>query len=346
MARRSGTHSPSAPARCLQGCPPPACTPAGPCSHRAHSCVTRLERSPPGQGGGLHREASLTLQRRGARSVQEGLAEAPGGCPFKATASLQPPQAVYTRAFYNKMPGAGHPPQPRRRHSSRAESAQLPWGGARAGRAHAELGTAPCTRARPGSSRRRAPHTTHPKNADLGDAQPVAPRQASHADGPGPQPPPGKHVAILASPSFQHSQGQQSPRAADTSWPQAGPVPQELRDGRDMGAWAGGKYRAIKQGGRSQEASCPHPGLPKGSISPNQGGGGAAGAAPLLRTAAAWPQRPLSLLTGRGFAQPASEAGSQRCFWMDRRGPGQDSGKGPQLPTTRHDVCLSRPYQE
>lgn len=108
----------------------------------------------PWEGSGLLGNPSApsavaSSQGRAARPGQQSprwLAKAPGSCPFKATAFLQPLWAVDARAFYNKMPGAGCPPWPRRLHSRGAGRVPLPGEGE--GRTRMPCAKPPCARAR------------------------------------------------------------------------------------------------------------------------------------------------------------------------------------------------------
>lgn len=168
-------------------------------------------------------------------SGQEGLAQAwaaepvggwpgPWGLPLQSHSFLQPPRAVYARAFYNKMPGAGLPPTATAPAFQQGRARGAPGGGQ--GRAW----TAVCTTARSRVLQQKAPGTCITlRTQQLGDVRPWHQAEPDHADGPQPRHGPGSTWPLCPHRPCGTSRGQLSPRAADTTWPRAGSVPQELK---------------------------------------------------------------------------------------------------------------------
>lgn len=206
------------------------------------------------------------------------------------------------------MPGAGCPPQPRRLHSSRAESAQLPGDGR-------EGGTGVCGA---GSSRRRpraglALRTrtqvllSRPRRWDTapGHTWPPRPRRS-------PRTPRDSRVpGLLTRPGLRRAPPQEDSRRDMTRAP--GPA---------------GNVTAPPQGGRgggNPEAAGPRVGFLGEGVSPPRAGRPGEPASPT-----AWPQRP-SLVTGGGCAGLESGAGSQRVP-DGPQGSRARPGRGPWVP--------------
>lgn len=154
------------------------------------------------------------------------MTEAPGGCPFKATATLQPPRAVYTRAFYNEMPGARLPPTAtapafqRSREQGRAPGRPA-CARARAGGGCVHARQAPAAPDPPAEDPAPGTHTT-PRVQRASDLQPVHP---AASDRPGGSPSPGARGRGPPSPVPQEHTG--GCHAGGLGWQETPPQPSQ-----------------------------------------------------------------------------------------------------------------------